>query len=220
MVISGALGTDERRRNPLLHHKVRDFDTPAAATLLGKSVFPELHPAFLGVHEGAMGLEHVRDYVAMSDCPILLGALITDLNLGIYTARLERRCAIYAAKDRVTDAFQMSGMKIATAARLGMNPIVVLLDNDGYGTERPLLDGAFNDLLRWRYADIPNILGCVSVSWSTEREMEDALAKAPANTLSWLMIHVVLDRDDHSRALRRLTAAPGERARSTAAASK
>ena len=96
-----------------------------------------------------MGLEHVRDYVAMSDCPILLGALITDLNLGIYTARLERRCAIYAAKDRVTDAFQMSGMKIATAARLGMNPIVVLLDNDGYGTERPLLDGAFNDLLRW-----------------------------------------------------------------------
>ena len=125
MVISGALGTYERRRNRLLHHKVRDFDTPAAATLLGKSVFPELHPAFLGVHEGAMGLEHVCDYVEMSDCPILLGALITDLNLGIYTARLERRCAIYTAKDRVTDAFQMSGMKIATAARLGMNPIVV-----------------------------------------------------------------------------------------------
>lgn len=75
-----------------------------------------------------MGLEHVRDYVEISDCPILLGALITDLNLGIYAARLERRCAIYAAKDRVTDAFQMSGIKIATAARLGMNPIVVLLD--------------------------------------------------------------------------------------------
>jgi TPP-dependent 2-oxoacid decarboxylase len=34
---------------------VRDFDTPAAATLLGKSVFPELHPAYLGVHESRWG---------------------------------------------------------------------------------------------------------------------------------------------------------------------
>ena len=46
----------------------------------------------------------------------------------------------------------MSGMELATIARYGMNPIVVVFDNDGYGTERPMLDGAFNDVHRWNFA--------------------------------------------------------------------
>ena len=33
-----------------------------------------------------------------------------------------------------------------TAARYGLTPIVVVLDNNGYGTERPMLDGCFNDV--------------------------------------------------------------------------
>lgn len=38
-------------------------------------------------------------------------------------------------------------MELAAAARYGLSPIVIVLNNHGYGTERPMLDGAFNDVL-------------------------------------------------------------------------
>ena len=80
---------------------MRKTGIPVAATIMGKSVFPESDPAYIGVYEGAMGRENVRDYVEASDCIMLLGAMMTDMNLGIYTAHIDRRFAIYAAKDRV-----------------------------------------------------------------------------------------------------------------------
>ena len=56
-------------------------------------------------------------------------------------------------------AFQMTGMEVSTIARFGLNPIVVILNNKGYGTERPIIDGPFNDLLSWGYSMIPQIIG-------------------------------------------------------------
>jgi len=35
----------------------------------------------------------------------------------------------------------MTGMELATVARYKLNPIVVLLNNRGYGTERHMQDG-------------------------------------------------------------------------------
>jgi len=111
-------------------------------------------------------------------------------------------------------AFQMTGMEIATAARYGMNPIIIVLDNDGYGTERAMLDGAFNDVLRWEYTEIPRVIGSgLGVKVTTEREMGAALAKARANNFSWSIIQVMLDRDDRSSALKRLTTKLSERVR-------
>src|SRR5207249_9345079 len=48
-------------------------------------------------------------------------------------------------------AFQMTGMELATAARYNLNPIVVVLNNRGYGTERQIQDGHYNDLWAWTY---------------------------------------------------------------------
>lgn len=79
---------------------------PVASTISGKSVFPESNPAYLGVYEGAMGNDSTREYVEQSDCVILLGAMLTDINLGIYTARIERSASVYAARDRVTVGFR------------------------------------------------------------------------------------------------------------------
>ena len=56
-------------------------------------------------------------------------------------------------------AFQMTGMELATVARFRLNPIVVVLNNCGYGTERPMQDGSFNDVLLWQYSRITEILG-------------------------------------------------------------
>jgi indolepyruvate decarboxylase len=64
---------------------------PFATTILGKSVINELHPLYLGVYEGAMGIDSVRQTVESSDCLIMLGTFMTDINLGIYTARLDPR---------------------------------------------------------------------------------------------------------------------------------
>jgi len=37
----------------------------------------------MGVYAGAMGRDDVRRYVESSDCLIMLGAFMTDVNLGI-----------------------------------------------------------------------------------------------------------------------------------------
>src|SRR3989449_10707195 len=73
---------------------------PVAATILGKSVIGEQHPFYLGIYEGAMGRDDVRQYVEASDCVIMLGAFMTDINLGVYTARLDPARSIYATSEK------------------------------------------------------------------------------------------------------------------------
>ncbi|MBI1926734.1 hypothetical protein HYR99_21135 [Candidatus Poribacteria bacterium] len=75
---------------------------PAAATLLGKSVIREDHPLYLGIYEGAMGREDVSQFVENSDCVIILGAFMTDTNLGLYTAHLDRGRSIYATSEKIS----------------------------------------------------------------------------------------------------------------------
>lgn len=72
---------------------------PIASTLLGKSVIRETHPQYIGLYEGAMGPADVTQQVEDSDCVILLGTFMTDLNLGIYTANLDPGKCIYATSE-------------------------------------------------------------------------------------------------------------------------
>ena len=75
----------------------------------------------------------------------------------------------------------MTGMELSTVLRCGLNPIVVVLNNHGYGTERPMQDGEFNNILRWRYAELPRVIGSgLGIKANTEREMAAALEKAHA----------------------------------------
>ncbi len=72
---------------------------PIAATILGKSVIRETHPQYIGLYEGAMGHEEVTRQVEESDCLFMLGTFMTDLNLGIYTAKLDPARCIYATSE-------------------------------------------------------------------------------------------------------------------------
>jgi indolepyruvate decarboxylase len=74
---------------------------PIAATLLGKSVVPEKHPLYIGLYEGAMGHAEVTQFVEESDCVLLLGAFMTDINLGIFTANLDPAKCIYATSEQL-----------------------------------------------------------------------------------------------------------------------
>ncbi len=302
---------------------------PFAATILGKSVLSEQHPLYLGIYEGAMGREEVRAYLESSDCVILLGAFMTDINLGIYTAQLDQGRSIYTTSERLairhhlfedvrfkdfvrgltaaplrrhepgaipapprprefvpgrsgekvtiarlferlneflgektvvvadvgnalfgasdlfirqhTDflgpayyasmgfavpaalgvqmarpdlrplvlvgdgAFQMTGMEISSIIRQGLNPVIVVLNNAGYGTERLIHDGPYNDLLAWNYAKLPEIFGAGRAFLvQTETELDAALDAAALHTASYCLLDVHLDPLDKSAALGRL----------------
>ena len=304
---------------------------PMVSTILGKSVVSERHPLFAGLYEGAMGREEVTEFVESSDCVILLGAFLTDINLGIYTARLDpARCidatsetlrishhryegvlladfldgliaaglkaprrplparpgtydevfqlqadaplrisrlisrlnqsldesivviadigdALFASSDLVIHrqteylapayytsmgfavpaalgvmvarpdlraialvgdgAFQMTGMELSSILRYGFCPIVIVLDNGGYGTERRLHAGghAFNEVQPWRYHKLPELLGGgAGYEVHSEGQFDDALRRALADVSGFSLIHVHLDPQDGSQALERL----------------
>jgi indolepyruvate decarboxylase len=63
--------------------------------------------------------------------------------------------------------------------RLGLNPVIVILNNDGYGTMRRIRDGSFNVITQWDYSQVCNLVGGgKSVSVSTKGEFDEALAQA------------------------------------------
>jgi indolepyruvate decarboxylase len=111
-------------------------------------------------------------------------------------------------------AFQMTGMEISTAARFGLSPIVVVLNNNGYGTERPMTDGGFNDIPAWRYHRLPEAIGAgQGFEVFTEQDFERAMTAAMERTDAPTIIDVHLDPDDHSPAWKRLTDALGAKVR-------
>lgn len=102
-------------------------------------------------------------------------------------------------------AFQMTGQELSTVVRCGLDPIVFVLNNKGYTTERFIQDGPYNDIHEWAYHRWPEILrqgwGC---EVRTEGELEAALAQARRNTGSFSIVNVHLDPWDRSDALDRL----------------
>jgi TPP-dependent 2-oxoacid decarboxylase len=320
-----------------LRQLAENTNIPVAATILSKSTFDERHPLYLGVYEGAMGQDPLRAYVEDSDCVILLGTLLTDIDLGIFTARLDQGKSIHATSEKIsiryhtypgvylgsfihgllkadlhhrampvapaaprvdpqsaraiahrpitierlfqllggmlndgtfiisdtgdalfgaTDmviprptefmagayyasmgfavpaslgvqlalpklrplvlvgdgAFQMTGLELTTAVRYHLNPIVIVLNNYGYGTERPMLDGSFNDVYPWQTRYLPNLLNAgLSFEVNTEEEFSDALRASFDHTESFCIIEVRLDPKDFSTPLLRLAGALGKR---------
>jgi len=311
---------------------------PMAATLLGKSVIPEKHPLYIGLYEGAMGKSEVTKLVEESDCVLLLGAFMTDLNLGIFTANLDPAKCIYATSetlrirhhhyhdvglkefiDRLTarkpeppqrvipseirperkpfvldaqaalttrrliarldeqlddqtiviadignslfaateltihaetefispayytsmgfsvpaalgaltarpdsrvivivgdGAFQMTGMEMSTIIRRHLNPLIIVLDNEGYGTERFLHEGEweYNNVHPWKYSQLPNLLGGgTGYEVRTEGEFEAALTKAWEDRSALTLIHAHIPRNEGSDALTRLAVKLSER---------
>ncbi len=301
---------------------------PMCATLLGKSVVSEKHALYIGIYEGAMGRESVRKYVEDSDCVILLGTFMTDINLGIFTAHLDPRKCIYATSEKlrirhhhfhdvlladfvkklsradlkpprrplpkqktseqtfvlkpdakitikqlfgrinkmldedmvvVADvgdslfaaadltiyrhtefispayytsmgfaipaaigvqvanpklrpivlvgdgAFQMTCLELSTAVKFGFNPLVLVLNNKGYTTERFLQEGPFNDIPNWNYHRLPDLLGD---GWGfevyTEGDLDQALNAALANQDTFSLLNIHLEPTDISPALDRL----------------
>ena len=103
-------------------------------------------------------------------------------------------------------AFQMTGMELSTVAKEKLNPIVILLNNHGYRTERTILDGPFNDVFEWNYSKVKDVLRSgKSYDVFNDRQFVMALKKAKENTQEFVLIVVNLKKTDGSAALVRLT---------------
>jgi indolepyruvate decarboxylase len=307
------------------------MNIPIAADLLSKSAVPENHPLYLGVYGGAMSSdEHVRKYVESADLVLMLGTFITDMSMGFYTAKLDRRRTVLATSERTTvqyhrydsiqfrdflealagaeitakpfkhpnphtpprplkpgersraltmidtfrilsahlddrccviadigdaifgavgirsarqaqfiapayymsmgfavpasvgvamaapnlrpfvlvgdGAFQMTGAEISTAVRLGLNPIMIVLNNDGYGTMRQIREGSFNAITQWNYSKICDLVGGgKGVIASTNGEFDDALCRARKSD-GVQVIELRISRADASRQLATIAA--------------
>lgn len=307
------------------------LNIPIAADLLSKSAVPENHPLYLGVYGGAMSSDsYVRDYVENSDCVLMLGNFITDMNLGIYTAKLDRSRTILAtteavrvqyhryeevefsdflvglskahvpakkfkhpqplvepkplAKSELTDpltmkdvfrivslhldesccvvsdvgdaifgavgirtakraefianayylsmgfavpasigvetanpslrpvvlvgdgAFQMTGTELSTTVRLGLKPIVLVLNNEGYGTMRKIRDGYFNEISQWDYGKICELIGGGTATRAATKGELDGAIRSAMGSESLRVIDVQIPRDDMSPQLATMSA--------------
>ncbi|MBV8966671.1 MAG: alpha-keto acid decarboxylase family protein, partial [Mycobacteriaceae bacterium] len=91
---------------------------------------------------------------------------------------------------------QMTGQEISQFGRRGLRPIIFVLNNSGYLSERMLckdMATAYNDIAAWNYAELPHAFGCQG--WFTARvstcaQLDDAL-KSAAQADSAAYIEVV-----------------------------
>ena len=102
-------------------------------------------------------------------------------------------------------AFQMSCTELSTIVANKLNPIMFILNNHGYTTERFLLDGDFNDIPDWNYHKFVDIIGGgKGAIVKTESELEEVVSEALASEEMFL-INVSVDSYDVSSALERMT---------------
>ena len=305
------------------------MNIPIAADLLSKSAVPENHRLYIGVYGGAMSSdEHVRKYVESADLVLMLGTFITDMSMGFYTAKLDRKRTVLATTERVNvqyhrydliqfsdflealatakikpkrfrhpnphavpmplknaersdrlsmddvvrilslhldedccviadvgdamfgavgirsarqaqfiapayymsmgfavpasigvamaakklrpyvlvgdGAFQMTGAEISTIVRLGLNPIIIVLNNDGFGTMRNIREGCFNVITQWNYSKICELVrGGKSAPASTKGEFDAALHRARKSDGVYV-IELKIPPNDTSRQLARI----------------
>ncbi|ACB95422.1 alpha-keto acid decarboxylase family protein [Beijerinckia indica] len=74
---------------------------PFATMFMDKSVLDEHQPAFVGMYDGALMNDDVRQFVEDADCVLTIGTLMSDLNSGAFTARLDPARTITIAHHNV-----------------------------------------------------------------------------------------------------------------------
>lgn len=102
-------------------------------------------------------------------------------------------------------AFQMAGTELSTIIQHKCNPIVFILNNDGYTTERYLLDGDFNNIKKWNYHKITDMIGGGQGRVVNNEMQLEVAVKEALDSKDMFVINVIIDRLDISQGLRRMT---------------
>jgi indolepyruvate decarboxylase len=118
----------------------------------------------------------------------------TPAALGMAIAAPERRLILITGDG----AHQFTAQEISQFGRLGLRPIIFVLNNDGYLTDQALGKDpaiAYNEITRWNYSLLPSAFGCEH--WIVSRattcgELDTALQQAE-NVDTGVYIEVVTD---------------------------
>lgn len=101
--------------------------------------------------------------------------------------------------------FQMTGMEMSTAAKLGINPIIIVFNNASYAMLKFIdKERDYYDLPTWDYAEIARAVGGKGMRARTREEFQKALKEA-GNSQSMYLIDAVIEKNDISPTLKRLT---------------
>ncbi len=101
-------------------------------------------------------------------------------------------------------SFQMTGTDLSTAVAHGLDPIILVLDNHGYGAERAIVDGPFNDVAPWDYTAVAAALGAEGRRVTNPEGLDRALGEARRGRGRAWVLWIDLDPHDAPRALRAL----------------
>jgi len=149
---------------------------------------------------GAVGIRSRRQAEFVAPAYYMSMGFAVPASIGVALARPDLRSYVIVGDG----AFQMTGSEVSTAVRLGLNPIILVLNNDGYGTMRRISEGSFNVITRWNYEKICSLVGGGgSTTVSTKGELDDALREA-RGVDEVRVINVRLPRNDISPQLDRI----------------
>lgn len=120
--------------------------------------------------------------------------------IGAQLARPELRPVVLVGDG----AFKMNGVELGTARDLGLNPIVILLNNRSFGTLRATdRDREYYRVRSWDYVGIARALGGDGVRAHNRTEFHTAM-QAAESAKEFFLIEAVLPEADASPTLQRL----------------
>ncbi len=107
-------------------------------------------------------------------------------------------------------AFQMTGTELSTFRKLEFAPIVLVINNRGYETERVILEGKFNDIMEWDYSAVCRMIGYgKGVKVETLGDFENAMGRALEDKKTLHVIDAIVT--ESSPGMRRLAGEIGRR---------
>jgi len=102
-------------------------------------------------------------------------------------------------------SFQMTGKEIGTLAARGLNPIIFILNNGGYLTERVPMDGKWNDIPNWNYHKFSEVMNVDGYLVQTVGDLNDAFKKIQTARKPSI-VNVIIPKNDCSSAYARYLA--------------
>jgi indolepyruvate decarboxylase len=102
-------------------------------------------------------------------------------------------------------AFQMSGSEFSSHVFHNINSIVIILNNQGYSTERAIMEGTFNDINNWNYEHITMLVnGGNSEYVITPDRFDFVLDEAIADESNSYVFNLKLNKDDMSPTMKKM----------------